>query len=89
MERKTFWCVFFIILLVSPASILAKTLEEVNKARNISQAQVLLPIASYAGLTVSAPLFAARRHKMRHKDGYTLSLSLSLFKHKTVRHVYL
>ncbi|XP_065921930.1 big defensin-like [Magallana gigas] len=56
---SAFWCVFFIVLLVSPASISAKTFIEVKRARNIPQAQVLLPIASYAGLTVSAPLFAA------------------------------
>lgn len=59
MERKSFLCVFFIVLLVSPASMLAKTFEEENETRNKRQAQVLLPIASYAGLTVSAPLFAA------------------------------
>lgn len=59
MKAKSFMCVFFIVLLVSPAPILAKTFEEVNEKRNKRQAQVLLPIASYAGLTVSAPVFAA------------------------------
>nr|AEE92771.1 big defensin 1 [Crassostrea gigas] len=59
MERKSFLSAIFIVLLVSPASIMAKTLEEVNETRNKRQAQALLPIASYAGLTVSAPVFAA------------------------------
>lgn len=59
MERKSFLSVFFIVLLVSPASILAKTIKEEGETRNKRQAQILLPIASYAGLTVTAPVFAA------------------------------
>lgn len=59
MKRKSFICGFIIVLLVSPASILAENLEEVKESRSKRQAQVLLPIASYAGMTVSAPLFAA------------------------------
>lgn len=59
MERKSFLCLFFVVLLISPASILAETLEEVKETRNKRQAQILLPLASYAGMTVSAPLFAA------------------------------
>ena len=59
MERKSFLCLFFLVLLISPAPILAETLEEVKETRNKRQAQVLLPLASYAGMTVSAPLFAA------------------------------
>mmetsp|Transcript_39674 Transcript_39674/g.64360 ORF Transcript_39674/g.64360 Transcript_39674/m.64360 type:complete len:123 (-) Transcript_39674:90-458(-) len=55
MERKSFLCLFFVVLLISPAPILAETLEEVKETRNKS----LLPLASYAGMTVSAPLFAA------------------------------
>nr|AEE92787.1 big defensin 2 [Crassostrea gigas] len=59
MERKSFLSAIFIVLLVSPASIMAKTFEEVNDTRNKRQAQALLPIASYAGLAVSPPVFAA------------------------------
>lgn len=59
MERKSFLCLFFVVLLISPAPILAETLEEEKETRNKRQAQVLLPLASYAGMTVSAPLFAA------------------------------
>mmetsp|Transcript_39675 Transcript_39675/g.64364 ORF Transcript_39675/g.64364 Transcript_39675/m.64364 type:complete len:124 (-) Transcript_39675:90-461(-) len=55
MERKSFLCLFFVVLLISPAPILAETLEEVKETRNKS----LLPLASYAGLTVPAPLFFA------------------------------
>lgn len=59
MKRKSILSVFFVILLVSPAPILAETLEDMNETRNKRQAQVLLPLASYAGMTVAAPLFAA------------------------------
>lgn len=59
MKRKSILSVFFVVLLVSPAPILAETLEDMNETRNKRQAQVLLPLASYAGMTVAAPLFAA------------------------------
>lgn len=59
METKSILCVFFIVLLVSPAPILTETLEDMNETRNKRQAQVLLPLASYAGMTVAAPVFAA------------------------------
>lgn len=59
MKRKSILSVFFVILLVSPAPILAETLEDMNETRNKRQVQVLLPLASYAGMTVAAPLFAA------------------------------
>lgn len=59
MKRKSILCVFFIVLLVSPAPILAETLEDMNETRSKRQAQVLLPLASYLGMTVAAPVFAA------------------------------
>lgn len=59
METKSILCVFFIVLLVSPTPILTETLEDMNETRNKRQAQVLLPLASYAGMTVAAPVFAA------------------------------
>ncbi|XP_061168077.1 big defensin-like [Saccostrea echinata] len=58
MEKKTFLCVLYIILLTAPGPILASRPEH-EESRNKRQAQALLPIASYAGMTVSAPLFLA------------------------------
>nr|WGF13402.1 big defensin 4 [Crassostrea gigas] len=59
MKRKSILSIFFVILLFSPAPILAETLEDMNETRNKRQAQVLLPLASYLGMTVAAPVFAA------------------------------
>lgn len=59
MKRKSILCVIFIVLLVSPAPILTETLEDMNETRSKRQAQVLLPLASYAGMTVAGPVFAA------------------------------
>lgn len=56
MKRKSFFCFFFIVLLISPAPILAETLKDTRKKR---QAEALLPLASYAGLTVGASVFLA------------------------------
>lgn len=59
MKRKSILSIFFVILLFSPAPILAETLEDMNETRSKRQAQVLLPLASYLGMTVAAPVFAA------------------------------
>ena len=59
MEKKYFLCVFFVVLLVSPAPILTEALEKERETENKRQAQALLPLAYYAGMTVSAPLFFA------------------------------
>lgn len=59
MKRRSIMCGFFIVLLVSPAPILTETFEDMKETRSKRQAQALLPLASYAGLTVAAPLFAA------------------------------
>nr|XP_019919418.2 big defensin isoform X1 [Crassostrea gigas] len=59
MKRKSFFCFFFIVLLISPAPILAETLEEMKDTRKKRQAEALLPLASYAGLTVGASVFLA------------------------------
>lgn len=56
MKRKSFFCFFFIVLLISPAPILAETLKDTRKKR---QAEALLPLASYAGMTVGASVFLA------------------------------
>lgn len=59
MDRKSCSCIFFIVLLISPGLILAKTMKDLRESKNKRQAQALLPLASYAGMTVSAPLFVA------------------------------
>lgn len=59
MKRKSFFCFFFIVLLISPAPILAETLEEMKDTRKKRQAEALLPLASYAGMTVGASVFLA------------------------------
>lgn len=59
MEKKYFLCVFFVVLLVSPAPILAEAMEKERETENKRQAQALLPLAYYAGMIVSAPLFFA------------------------------
>lgn len=59
MKRKSFFCFFFIVLLISPAPVLAETLEEVKDTRKKRQVGALLPLASYTGMTVGAPLFLA------------------------------
>ena len=57
--KKYFLCVFFVVLLVSPAPILTEALEKERETENKRQAQALLPLAYYARMTVSAPLFFA------------------------------
>ncbi|XP_061168168.1 uncharacterized protein LOC133177090 [Saccostrea echinata] len=59
MERNAFLCILYIMLLVAPGPILSNAQTEREQLRNKRQAQGLLPIASYAGRTVSAPLFVA------------------------------
>lgn len=59
MKMKSFFCFFFIVLLISPAPILAETLEEVKDNRKKRQAGAILPLESYAGMTVGASVFLA------------------------------
>lgn len=57
MDRKSCFCVFFIVLLISPGLILAKTMKDLRESK--TKRQALLPIWAYAGATVSVPLFVA------------------------------
>lgn len=59
MDRKSCFCIFFIVLLISPGLILAKTMKDLRESKNKRQAQALLPLSYYTGITVSAPVFAA------------------------------
>lgn len=59
MNRKSCFCIFFIVLLISPGIILAKTMKDLRESKNRRWAQALLPIWTYTQMTVSAPLFAA------------------------------
>ena len=59
MEKKYFLCVFFVVLLVSPAPILAEALEKERETENKRQAQALFPLRYYAGMTVPTSLFFA------------------------------
>ncbi|XP_061186884.1 big defensin-like [Saccostrea echinata] len=59
MERKAFLCILYFILLVAPASIFANARIKKEQSRNKRQAQALLPLASFAGMSVNAPLFLA------------------------------
>lgn len=59
MDRKSCFCIFFIVLLISPGLILAKTMKDLRESKNKRQAQALLPLWYYTGMTVSAPVFAA------------------------------
>lgn len=59
MDRKSYFCIFFIVLLISPGLILAKTMKDLRESKNKRQAQALLPLSYYTGITVSAPVFAA------------------------------
>ncbi|XP_061168129.1 big defensin-like [Saccostrea echinata] len=56
MDKKTSLCLFYIALLVLPAPILAEVKAE--KERDRRQA-IALPLASLAGTSVAAPVFAA------------------------------
>ncbi|XP_061186476.1 big defensin-like [Saccostrea echinata] len=59
MERKAFLCILYVILLVAPGSIFANARIKKEQSRNKRQAQALLPLASFAGMSVNAPLFLA------------------------------
>ncbi|XP_062605137.1 big defensin-like [Saccostrea cucullata] len=59
MEKKDFLCILYVILLVAPGPIFANARIKKQESRNKRQAQVLLPLASYAGMAVSGPLFLA------------------------------
>ncbi|XP_076079036.1 big defensin-like [Mytilus galloprovincialis] len=56
MDQKPFLCLLYMTLLILPAQILG---ESVAEAKREKRQAALLPLASYAGLTVSAPLFLA------------------------------
>lgn len=59
MDRKYFICLWLVVLLISPASILADNYGKVKETKNKRQAQALLPLASYAGLVVAPELYLA------------------------------
>ncbi|XP_061168040.1 big defensin-like [Saccostrea echinata] len=79
MERNAFLCILYIMLLAAPGPVLANAQTEREQPRNKRQAQVLLPIASYAGMTVSAPLFLAlvAAYGMTQVTRYAIQLARS------------
>ncbi|VDI13409.1 Hypothetical predicted protein, partial [Mytilus galloprovincialis] len=54
MDQKKILCLLYTILLILPAQILG---ESVAESKREKRQAALLPLASYAGLTVAAPLF--------------------------------
>nr|QXT26516.1 big defensin 1 [Mytilus coruscus]CCC15008.1 big defensin BD2 [Mytilus galloprovincialis] len=54
MDQKKILCLLYTTLLILPAQILG---ESVAESKREKRQAALLPLASYAGLTVAAPLF--------------------------------
>lgn len=59
MDKMTFLCLLYTTLLIIPGPILGLALAKSKVEDEKRQAQVLLPLASYAGLSVTGPLFLA------------------------------
>ncbi|XP_063403169.1 big defensin-like isoform X1 [Mytilus trossulus] len=59
MDKITFMCLLYTMLLIIPGPILGLALAKTKAEDEKRQAQVLLPLASYAGLSVTGPLFLA------------------------------
>jgi hypothetical protein len=54
MEKKTCLCILYSVLIVLPMPLYG-----VETSKDKKQVQALLPLAEFAGATVSAPLFLA------------------------------
>ncbi|XP_052087159.1 big defensin-like [Mytilus californianus] len=58
MNKIAFLCLLYTMLLIIPGPILGKALAK-TKVGKEKRTAALLPLASYAGMTVSAPVFLA------------------------------